>query len=106
MHSAACRGSGPVAFFHPDGIGRAPWEPDDARSVCAGCEVRVDCLAYAYATGERHGVWGGLTPHERGIDFRKGRHRAVCGTPWGAIGHRSRGEPLCEACRTAETFKT
>jgi len=37
----------------------------DAKRVCAGCEVRVECLAYALAHRERHGVWGGTTERER-----------------------------------------
>ncbi|WP_336873902.1 WhiB family transcriptional regulator [Rhodococcus qingshengii] len=36
-----------------------------AKRVCAGCEVRVDCLAFALANDERFGVWGGLTASER-----------------------------------------
>ena len=37
----------------------------DAKAVCAGCEVRAECLAYALAHRERHGVWGGTTERER-----------------------------------------
>ena len=37
----------------------------DAKRVCAGCEVRAECLAYAIAHRERHGVWGGTTERER-----------------------------------------
>lgn len=37
----------------------------DAKSVCARCEVREVCLAYALENEERWGVWGGMTPTER-----------------------------------------
>ena len=37
----------------------------DAKRICAGCEVRVECLAYALAHRERFGVWGGTTERER-----------------------------------------
>jgi len=37
----------------------------DAKRVCAGCEVRAECLAYALAHRERFGVWGGTTERER-----------------------------------------
>ena len=37
----------------------------DAKAVCAGCEVRSECLAYALAHRERFGVWGGTTERER-----------------------------------------
>jgi WhiB family redox-sensing transcriptional regulator len=42
-------------------------DPADAKAVCAGCEVREQCLAQALANGERYGVWGGLTPDERRV---------------------------------------
>jgi len=37
----------------------------DAKQVCAGCNVRAECLAYAIAHRERCGVWGGTTERER-----------------------------------------
>ena len=37
----------------------------EAKAVCAGCEVRAECLAHALAHHERHGVWGGLSERER-----------------------------------------
>ena len=37
----------------------------EAADVCFGCPVRRDCLAHALAIGERHGIWGGLTPRQR-----------------------------------------
>lgn len=36
-----------------------------AKQVCAGCEVRADCLAYALRHHEDQGVWGGLSVNER-----------------------------------------
>lgn len=42
----------------------SPWE-QDAVEACGWCPVRAECLAYALAAGERHGVWGGLLPTER-----------------------------------------
>lgn len=38
-----------------------------AKAVCARCPVRAECAAYAVENDERHGVWGGLTPDERGV---------------------------------------
>ena len=38
---------------------------EDAKSVCARCPVRADCLAYALAANEPEGVWGGTDPVER-----------------------------------------
>jgi WhiB family transcriptional regulator, redox-sensing transcriptional regulator len=36
-----------------------------AKAICAACPVRKDCLDYAIATHEPHGVWGGLNELER-----------------------------------------
>ena len=36
-----------------------------AIKVCARCPVRTHCLAHALATGEPHGIWGGLTARQR-----------------------------------------
>lgn len=37
-----------------------------AKHICRTlCESRKECLALAFATDERHGIWGGFTPMER-----------------------------------------
>jgi WhiB family transcriptional regulator, redox-sensing transcriptional regulator len=36
-----------------------------AKSICAGCQVRQECLGYALATHQIHGVWGGTSEEER-----------------------------------------
>lgn len=36
-----------------------------AKSICAACEVRSECLAAAFATGDDHAVRGGMTAEER-----------------------------------------
>lgn len=38
---------------------------EQAKSICANCGVRSECLAYALATKEPYGIWGGLTEVER-----------------------------------------
>jgi WhiB family redox-sensing transcriptional regulator len=37
----------------------------DAKKVCSACEVREKCLEYALFTGQRYGIWGGLSERER-----------------------------------------
>ena len=37
------------------------------------CDVRVDCLEYALANGEKFGIWGGLSERER----RRLKKRAI-----------------------------
>lgn len=39
----------------------------NARRVCAGCTVVADCLAYAQRERIQFGIFGGLTPRQRGI---------------------------------------
>ena len=56
----ACR-TLPVEIFFPP----AEQEADDAKAICALCEVRQRCLEFAIAAGERFGIWGGLTTQER-----------------------------------------
>lgn len=57
---AACRQSDPALFFSD-----SPADAAEAKKVCAECPVRAECLEYANANGEKHGVWGGLTTVER-----------------------------------------
>ena len=37
----------------------------EAKRICAECEVRTECLAYALANDERFGIWGGTSERER-----------------------------------------
>jgi WhiB family transcriptional regulator, redox-sensing transcriptional regulator len=62
MSQAACKGL-TALFFGERGEDRH--SVAEARLVCAGCPVRVECLAYALEQGERFGVWGGATRDER-----------------------------------------
>lgn len=36
-----------------------------AKLVCAGCDVRRECLEWSLAIQEPHGVWGGMGEVER-----------------------------------------
>jgi WhiB family redox-sensing transcriptional regulator len=65
MSWGACLHADPELFFPAvtglTGAGQAR----EAKEVCAPCPVRAACLAYALATRQRHGVWGGATGEER-----------------------------------------
>lgn len=37
----------------------------EAKAVCLGCPVRVECLDHAMREPETSGIWGGLTESER-----------------------------------------
>ena len=57
---ALCREADPELFY-PQARESAP----QAKAICMGCQVRVQCLAAAIVAREQHGIWGGLTYHER-----------------------------------------
>lgn len=60
VRHAACAGLNPE-LFHP-----TRQDPKrGAAAVCATCRVRNDCLDWAIATNQTHGIWGGLTAEER-----------------------------------------
>jgi len=50
----------------------------EAKALCTGCPVQVQCLAYALANDERFGVWGGASERDRH------RMKRTATTPQGA----------------------
>jgi WhiB family redox-sensing transcriptional regulator len=60
QEEANCLGVDPDLFFPERGASTR-----EAKAVCRTCEVRVDCLEYALAHGEKFGIWGGLSERER-----------------------------------------
>jgi WhiB family redox-sensing transcriptional regulator len=66
---ANCLGVDPDLFFPERGASTR-----EAKAVCRGCEVRVECLEYALANGEKFGIWGGMSERER---RRIRRQRAI-----------------------------
>ena len=61
----ACRDEDPDLFFPVGSSGPALLQAAEAKAVCAGCPVRIDCLSYAIETGQSAGVWGGASEEER-----------------------------------------
>ena len=54
---AACREHAKRLNWYP-----SSGEPTHVqKAICADCEVRVDCLAYAVDNREEHGIWGGIS---------------------------------------------
>lgn len=74
----ACLDSDPDLFFPIAPSGPALQQVAQAKAVCAGCPVRIDCLSYALETGQNAGVWGGTSEEER-QEIRSARTAA--GTP-------------------------
>jgi len=62
---AACQRVDPELFFPVSQVGPAQLQEARAKSVCARCTVQMQCLEYAMATHQLHGVWGGLGENER-----------------------------------------
>jgi len=75
---AACHGFPPEVFFPPEeGEGPStPWSPEPAQAVCAACPVRPECRAWALATRQKHGVWGGMTEQQLRRRIAAPRRRA------------------------------
>jgi WhiB family transcriptional regulator, redox-sensing transcriptional regulator len=67
----------------PDRPGsRAMAETQQAKAICARCQVRQPCLACALATGQAHGIWGGYDEEERRVLHRQ-RRESAGGNPAG-----------------------
>lgn len=65
---AACLGDMAAAFYPPlrrEKRSAKTTREERAKAVCAACPVRTDCLEQALLSGERYGIWGGLTDTER-----------------------------------------
>lgn len=68
---AACRGSDVELFYAAEASGRgygqgARREQETAAvTICHACPVISACRRFALTTGERFGIWGGMTEPER-----------------------------------------
>jgi WhiB family redox-sensing transcriptional regulator len=69
--AAACRHADPDLFFPVSSTGRSIEQVARAKAVCADCSVRRECLQFALATHQVHGVWGGMTEEERQHSVRQ-----------------------------------
>ncbi len=61
----ACLSVDPELFFPLSSVGPAAEQLSRAKSVCARCPVLAECLDFALATRQVHGVWGGTSEDER-----------------------------------------
>lgn len=64
-HRAACLTEDPELFFPIGNTGPALQQIEDAKAVCARCEVMDACLKWALETNQDAGVWGGMSEDER-----------------------------------------
>ncbi|WP_333619066.1 WhiB family transcriptional regulator [Dietzia sp.] len=63
----ACQSQPVELFFHSEDTPRGQRRRNerDAARICEECPVLATCRAHALRTGERYGVWGGLTENQR-----------------------------------------
>lgn len=64
LHSA-CRNVDPELFWPVGNTAAAIAQAKEAKAVCRGCTVRVQCLRWALDSGEDTGVAGGMSARER-----------------------------------------
>ena len=101
MDEASCLGADPALFF-PDRV-NGNRDYAEARKVCAGCPVRVQCLEAAmeaHEWGSWTGIWGGKSPKER-RQIAKGTPRKVRRCSCGRVIQAGVGRTpsTCHACR-------
>ncbi|PWR10592.1 hypothetical protein DKT68_08515 [Micromonospora acroterricola] len=66
MSQANCQGTDTNEFY-PDKGG----DSTAARRICRRCPVRLECLKDALDRREKHGIWGGLSDHQRTALLRR-----------------------------------
>lgn len=104
-HQAACVGHDSETWFPIGHSGPALDQIAAAKAVCAVCPVTDQCLTWALATGQEHGIWGGMTTEERAQQPRPERQpiddldNEQHGTHAAIKRHYNRGESLCGRCR-------
>jgi WhiB family transcriptional regulator, redox-sensing transcriptional regulator len=57
---ANCSGANADLFFPERGASTRT-----AKAICRECQVRLECLEFAITTGEKFGIWGGMSERER-----------------------------------------
>jgi WhiB family redox-sensing transcriptional regulator len=64
---AACRQVDTTLFYSPEGERGPRKERREAaaKQICGVCKVKELCAAYAIATREPYGTWGGLSENDR-----------------------------------------
>ncbi len=78
-HRAACLDADPAVFFPEPGDNAI-----NAKKVCAQCPVIEACLDYALTNRQHHGVWGGLSEHQRDLLHQRAQRTAHRRTTAGA----------------------
>jgi WhiB family transcriptional regulator, redox-sensing transcriptional regulator len=75
--AGACLSADPDLFFPISASGPAERQIARAKTICAGCRVRSECLEFAMTHDQVHGIWGGTTPDDRQRERRRKRRAAA-----------------------------
>jgi WhiB family transcriptional regulator, redox-sensing transcriptional regulator len=74
--ASACLSADPDLFFPISSAGPAERQIAKAKMICAGCQVRRECLDFALRNHLSYGIWGGTTPEDRQRNRRRERRAA------------------------------
>jgi len=75
--ASACLSADPDLFFPITMTGPAEKQIAQAKMICAGCQVRQECLEFAMTHDQVYGIWGGTTPEDRQRARRRKRRAAA-----------------------------
>lgn len=84
-HRAACATEDPEIFFPVGSGGPALLQIAEAKSICRRCQVSVECLRWALATGQDSGVWGGMSEDERRALKRRNARTGTRSLPYDVL---------------------
>lgn len=106
MSEGLCAQTDPELFF-PDRGGSSR----EAKKICYGYEVRLECLQHALDKRERYGIWGGLSERERAKLKRRQAALIAATGPLELDAGLAHGTPggygagcKCLPCRTADRY--
>lgn len=88
-------------FITPgDGDDEPHYPSPRAKAICVMCEVRPECLAYAFEHNIEFGVWGGMSTYQRHLMTKKQERKKCIACPSNDIIVENRHE-VCLACGTS-----
>ena len=75
--AGACLSADPDLFFPISTTGPAEKQIARAKTICAGCTVRLECLEFAMTHDQVYGIWGGTTAEDRRRQRRRKRRASA-----------------------------
>jgi WhiB family transcriptional regulator, redox-sensing transcriptional regulator len=87
-YKAKCRGMTTNLWFPPRDKELYKTIAEKSKAVCYGrdglpeCPVRKECLLYADAMDDTHGIWGGMSHRERNALKRKAAKKKLTLAQW------------------------